>query len=128
MNMYYKVTKSNLSFNEAIDSFIYGYNIIRLGDWILNPKDINIDDITFSINQINSNNWEIVDVDYDMMYKLNEVRDIMRDINLDIDSRFYDEEKMNISSYWDLFEKQFVWNDSNLQYEFMKFYANNYKK
>ena len=62
------------------------------------------------------------------MYKLNEVRDIMRDINLDIDSRFYNEEKMNISSYWDLFEEQFVCNDSNLQYEFMKFYANNYKK
>lgn len=128
MNMYYKVTKSNLSFNEAIDSFIHGYNIIRLGDWILNPKDINIDDITFSINQINSNNWEIVDIDYDMMDKLNEVKDIMYNINLDIDSRFYNEEKMNISSYWDLFEQQFVWNDSNLQYEFMKFYANNYKK
>ena len=63
-----------------------------------------------------------------MMYKLNEVKDIMRDINLDIASRFYNEEKMNISSYWDLFEKQFVWNDSNLQYEFMKFYANNYRK
>ena len=127
MNMYYKATKSNLSFNEAIDSFMYGY-IIRLGDWILNPKDINIDDITFSINQINSNNWEIVDIDYDMLYKLNEVRDIMRDINLDIDIRFYNEEKMNISSYWDLFEEQFVRNDSNLQYEFMKFYANKYKK
>ena len=127
MNMYYKVTKSNLSFNEAIDSFMYGY-IIRLGDCILNPKDINIDDITFSINQINSNNWEIVDIDYDMMDKLNEVKAIMHNINLDIDSRFYDEEKMNISSYWDLFEKQFVWNDSNLQYEFMKFYVNNYKK
>ena len=127
MNLYYKATKSNLSFNEAINSFMYGY-IIRLGDWILNPKDINIDDITFSINQINSNNWEIVDVDYDMMYKLNEVRDIMRDINLDIDIRFYNEEEMNISSYWDLFEEQFVWNDSNLQYEFMKFYANKYKK
>ena len=127
MNMYYKATKSKLSFNEAIDSFMYGY-IIRLGDCILNPKDINIDDITFSINQINSNNWEIVDIDYDMMYKLNEVKDIMRNINLDIDSRFYNEEKMNISSYWDLFEEQFVWNDSNLQYEFMKFYANNYKK
>ena len=128
MNMYYKATKSNLSFNEAIDSFIYGYNIIRLGDLTLNPKDINIDDITFSINQINSNNWEIVDIDYDMMDKLNEVKDIMRNINLDIDSRFYNEEKMNISSYWDLFEEQFVWNDSNLQYEFMKFYANKYKK
>ena len=125
--MYYKAIKSNLSFTDAINSFKDG-NIIRLGDCILNPKDINIDDITFSINQINSNNWEIVDIDYDMMYKLNEVKDIMRNINLDIDSRFYNEEKMNISSYWDLFEKQFVWNDSNLQYEFMKFYANNYKK
>lgn len=127
MNMYYKATKSNLSFNEAIDSFMNGY-IIRLGNWILNPKDINIDDFTFSINQITSNNWEIVDIDYDMMDKLNEVKDIMHNINLDIDSRFYNEEKMDISSYWDLFEKQFVWNDSNLQYEFMKFYANNYKK
>ena len=127
MNMYYKATKLNLSFNEAIDSFMYGY-IIRLGDWILNPKDINIDDITFSINQINSNNWEIVDIDYDMMYKLNEVRDIMHDINLDIDSRFYNEEKMDISSYWNLFENQFIMGNDNLQYELIKFYVNNYKK
>lgn len=58
-----------------------------------------------------------------MVDKLDEVRDMMHDINLDIDSRFYHEEKMDISSYWNLFEDQFVIGNDNLQYEFMKYYV-----
>lgn len=127
MKMYYKATKSNLSFNEAIDSFNNG-NTIRLGNSLFNPKDININDIRFSIGQITSNNWEVVDIDSNMTNKLDDVRDMMYDINLNIDSRFYHEERMDIFDYWQLFENQFVTCDENLQYEFMKFYVNNYKK
>ena len=71
---------------------------------------------------------EVVDNDHDMMAMLDEVRDMMHDINLNIDSRFYNEDRMDISSYWNLFEEQFVMSDDNLQYEFMKFYVNNFKK
>ena len=94
-NMYYKVIKSNLSFNEAIDSFNNG-NIIRLENRIFNPKDININNIRLYMNQIKSNNWEVIDIDSDMLNKLDNVRDMMHEINLNIDSRFYDEEKMDI--------------------------------
>ena len=125
--MYYKAVKSNLSFNDAINSFKDG-NIIRLGYSIFDPKNMNIYNTKFSIDQIISSKWEVVDIDHDMMYKLYEVQDMMNDINLDIDSRFYNEEKMDISSYWNLFENQFIMGDYNLQYELMKFYVNNYKK
>lgn len=124
---YYKAIKSNLTFNEAIDSFKDG-NIIRLDDNILDPKTIKINEIRFSMDQITSNDWEVVDVDHEMVDKLYEVRDMMDDIGLNIDSRFYNEERMEISDYWNLFENQFVIGDVNLQYEFMKFYVNNYKK
>ena len=127
MNMYYKAVKSNLSFNDAINSFKNG-NIIRLGYNVFDPKDMNIDNVKFSIDQIISSKWEVVDIDHDMMGKLYEVRDMMNDINLDIDSRFYHEEKMDISSYWNLFENQFIMGNDNLQYELIKFYVNNYKK
>ena len=125
--MYYKAVKSNLSFNDAINSFKDG-NIIRLGYNVFDPKDMNIDNVKFSIDQIISSKWEVVDIDHDRMGKLYEVQDMMNDINLDIDSRFYNEEKMDISSYWNLFENQFIMGDDNLQYELMKFYVNNYKK
>lgn len=125
--MYYKAIKSNLTFNEAIDSFNNG-NTIRLEYSIFNPKEVNINELKFSIEQIQSNKWEILVYDNVMNVRLDEVRDMMYDINLNIDSRFYNEERMNISDYWNLFENQFVIGDDNLQYEFMKFYVNNYKK
>ena len=127
MNMYYKAVKSNLSFNDAINSFKDG-NIIRLGYNVFDPKDMNIDNVKFSIDQIISSKWEVVDIDHDRMGKLYEVQDMMNDINLHIDSRFYNEEKMDISSYWNLFENQFIIGNDNLQYELIKFYVNNYKK
>ena len=120
--MYYKAIKSNLSFNDAINSFKDG-NIIRLGHSIFDPKDMNIYNTKFSIDQITSNKWEVVDIDHGMEDKLAEVRDMMHDINLDIDDRFYHEEKFDISSYWNLFDDQFVIGDENLQYEFIKYYV-----
>ena len=127
MNMYYKAIKSNLSFNDAINSFKNG-NIIRLGYSIFDPKDMNIYNTKFSIDQITSNKWEVVDIDHDMEDKLADVRDMMNDINLDIDDRFYHEDKMDISSYWDLFNDQFVIGDDNLKYEFMKYYVYDFSR
>lgn len=127
MNMYYKAIKSNISFTDAINSFKNG-NIIRLGYSIFDPKDMNIYNTKFSIDQITSNKWEVIDIDHDMGDKLDEVRDMMHDINLDIDNRFYHEEKMDISSYWNLFDDQFVTGNDRLQYEFMKYYVYDFCK
>ena len=41
---------------------------------------------------------------------------------------FYHEDKMDISSYWDLFNDQFVIGDDNLQYEFMKYYVYDFSR
>lgn len=49
--MYYKAVKSNLTFNEAIDGFKNG-NIIRLEYNIFDPKEVNINELKFSIEQI----------------------------------------------------------------------------
>lgn len=119
--MYYKTIKSNLTFNEAIDSFKNG-NIIKLKSLIFDPKDININEVKFYIEQIESNDWEVIDVDYDKMDKLNEIRDIMHCINPNIDSRLYPDNNMHISSYWNLFNRQFIIGNEDLQFEIMKNY------
>lgn len=124
--MYYKVIKSNISFNNAINAF-NNKSIIRYKDYtIYDPAKIhNINDEKFSLEQIQSHEWNIIVPDNDMENKLDEIRDMMDDINLDIDSRFYDESRMDISSYWQLFENQFLLNNDDLKYHIMKWYYNN---
>ena len=114
--MYYKVSKSNLSFNEAIEAF-KNKNVIRNGidGNKYDPSNVKIEDLKFSFNEIQSNDWNIL------------VRD--NEMNLNIDSRFYDESRMDINDYWYLFENQFLTGADNLQYNIMKwFYYNRYNK
>ena len=44
-----------------------------LGIIFFDPKDMNIDNIRFSIDQVMSSKWEVVDIDHDIMDKLDEV-------------------------------------------------------
>lgn len=126
--MYYKVSKNNLSFNEAIEAF-KRKNVIRKGIYgnIYDPDKINLNDLKFSYEDIQSNDWSILVIDNEMNLKLEEIRDIMHEMNLNIDSRFYDESQMDIDDYWRLFEQQFM--DENIAYHIMKwFYYNKYNK
>ena len=54
--MYYKVSKSNLSFNEAIEAF-KNKNVIRNGVYgsKYDPSEVKIEDLKFSFNEIQSN-------------------------------------------------------------------------
>ena len=124
-DMYYKAIKTNLTFNEAIDYF-KRKNIIRLKDKIADPNNVNIDDMRFTVDQIMSNDWEVVVIDRDKNDMLDEIRDIMHDINLDIDTRFYDEKRMTIFDYWNLFDNQFV--NEDLAYNIMKYVYENKNK
>jgi hypothetical protein len=128
--MYYKVSKSNLSFNEAIEAF-KNKNVIRNGAYGIkyDPSEVKIEDLKFSVNEIQSNNWNILVRDNEMNEKLEEIRDIMREMNLNIDSRFFFISRMNIDDYWTLFESQFLTGKDNLLYDVMKwFYYNRYNK
>ena len=121
--MYYKTVKKNLSFNEAIEYFKKN-NIIKNDFDVYDPKEVDIDELKFSIEQIQSNKWEVLVHDNDMNERLKEIRDMMHDINLNIDSRFYDEDKLDIAGFWNLFENQFVLMHDEIQYELMKYYVN----
>lgn len=126
--MYYKVSKSDLSFQEAIWAF-KNKNIIRKGmnGTIYDPSTSKLEDLKFSLEEIDSNDWNILTIDTEKNLKLEEIKDIMHEINLNIDSRFYDESYMNINSYWNLFEDQFI--DEDLAYNIMKwFYYNKRNK
>lgn len=121
--MYYKSIKKNLSFNEAIEEF-KKHNIIKNDFNVYDPKEVNIEELKFSIEQIQSNKWEILVHDNIMNQCLKEIRDMMDDINLYIDSRFYDEDKLDIAGFWNLFENQFVLMHDEIKYELMKYYVN----
>lgn len=126
--MYYKTVKKNLSFNEAIEEFINKHNTIKNDFSIYDPKEVNIDELKFSIEQIQSNKWEVLVYDNVMNGCLDEIRDMMHDINLHIDSRFYDEDKLDIAGFWNLFESQFVLMHDEIKYELMKYYVNSLVK
>lgn len=126
--MYYKTVKKNLSFSEAIEEF-KRHNIIKNDAFsIYDPKEVDINELKFSIEQIQSNKWEVLVHDNVMNEHLKEIRDMMHDINLHIDSRFYDEDKMDIAGFWNLFENQFVLMHNEIQYELMKYYVNSLVK
>lgn len=122
--MYYKVSKSDLSFQEAIWAF-KNKNIIRKGKYgiICDPSTSKLEDLKFSLEDIDSNDWNILTTDTEKNLKLEEIKDIMHEINLNIDSRFYDESRMNINDYWNLFEDQFI--DEDIAYNIMKWFYYN---
>lgn len=124
--MYYKVIKNNVSFNDAIEAF-KNKNVIK-DEYsnIYDPNEKDLNDLKFSIDQIQSNSWNILVLDNEMNLRLAEIRDIMHKIDLNIDSRFYDEDKMDIEDYWILFEHQFI--KDELAYHIMKWFYYNYNK
>lgn len=128
--MYYKVSKSDLNFNEAINEFCKK-NYIRRGVYgtIYDPFKMALKDLKFSLEEINSNDWNVLTIDTEKNMKLEEIRDIMDEINLNIDSRFYIKDKMDIDDYWNLFNKQFLMSNDNIKYDIIKwFYTNKYGK
>ena len=51
---------------------------------------------------------------------------MIHEMGIDIDTRFYDEEKMNISSYWNLLNDKMLFDDKTL-YEIIKWLYENEK-
>lgn len=61
-----------------------------------------------------SSNWEVVEEDYEKEQKLVQLRDKVRD-KLNLDSRFYDIDKEDISEIWDHVSDQLINDDLALE-------------
>lgn len=127
MNKYYKVVKEKLTFEEAIEAF-KKKEIIRYKHYQpLCPSEIkNIENIGFTIEQIHSNDWSVVVVDDNMEELKRQVSDMVHEMGIDIDTRFYSEEKMDISTYWQILNDHFFFDDE-LAYEIIKWVYDNEK-
>lgn len=125
--MYYKVVKEKLTFEEAIEAFKKGEIIRYKNNQPLCPSEIkNIESIGFTIEQIHSNDWSVLVVDDDMEDLKWQVSNMFYEMGIDIDTRFYHEEKMDISSYWCLLNHEMFFDDKTL-YEIIKWIYENGK-
>ena len=125
--MYYKVVKEKITFEEAIEAFKKKQIIRYKHNQPLCPSEIkNIESIGFTIEQIHSNDWSVVVADDDMEDLKRQVSNMVHEMGIDIDTRFYHEEKMDISSYWCLLIHEMFFDDKTL-YEIIKWIYENGK-
>jgi len=125
--VYYRVVRENLTFEEAIEAFKKG-EIIRYKDSKpLDPSVIEkIEYVGFTIEQIHSNDWSVVAVDCDMEDLKWEVSNMVHEMGVEIDTRFYNEENMTISTYWQILNNIFFFDDKTI-YEMIKYLYDNKK-
>lgn len=124
--MYYRVVKENLNFEQAIKAF-EDNKIIQYKNYKpIHPSDVRINDFRFTLEQIQGNDWKIVENDYYMEDLKRQVSDMVHEMGIDIDTRFYNEEIMDISTYWQILNDKMFFDDK-LAYEVIKWVYENGK-
>lgn len=124
---YYKVVRENLTFEEAIEAFKKGEIIRYKYNQPLDPSEIkDIEGVGFTIEQIHSNDWVSLVVDDNMEDLKWEVSNMVHEMGVDIDTRFYNEENMTISTYWQILNDKFFFDDKSI-YEMIKWFYDNKK-
>lgn len=126
-SVYYQVVRENMTFEEAIEAFKKGEIIRYKYNSPLDPSKIkDIEGIGFTIEQIHSHDWVALVVDNNMEDLKRQVDYMIHEMGVEIDTRFYKEEYMNISSYWHILnDKHFF--DDYLIYEIIKWIFDNKK-
>ena len=132
MTKYYKVERDHLDIDTAFD-------IVKnqeINDASMRVKDLNgysyhvigkndlpskIEEITLPIGLLRSLEWEIVVPDYEMEEKLDELRYWLQyEVdNFELDTRFFDIDKMDIGDIWNRIDEQIVIHDEKLAYDIM---------
>ena len=99
---YYKPLFINFSFNEMRDMLDRDPNYVAyLGYSYFTKDQINDKNAKFTIEQFTSNEWQILDIDWDLTNKRDEIQDYLEDeLDIDFDSRFYDPDLMSIHDMW----------------------------
>ena len=124
---YYKVVRENMTFEEAIEAFKKGEIIRYKYNQPLDPSEIkDIEGVGFTIEQIHSNDWTALVVDDNMEDLKWEVSNMVHEMGVDIDTRFYNEENMTISTYWQILNDKFFFDDKSI-YEMIKWIYDNKK-
>lgn len=132
MTKYYKVERDHLDIDTAFD-------IVKnqeINDASMRVKDLNgysyhvigkndlpskIEEITLPIGLLRSLEWEIVVPDYEMEENLDELRYWLQyEVdNFELDTRFFDIDKMDIADLWNRIDEQIVIHDEKLAYDIM---------
>ena len=132
MTKYYKVERDHLDIDTAFD-------IVKnqeINDASMRVKDLNgysyhvigkndlpskIEEITLPIGLLRSLEWEIVVPDYEMEEKLDELRYWLQyEVdNFELDTRFFDIDKMDIGDIWNRIDEQIIIHDEKLAYDIM---------
>lgn len=132
MTKYYKVERDHLDIDTSFD-------IVKnqeINDASMRVKDLNgysyhvigkndlpskIEEITLPIGLLRSLEWEIVVPDYEMEEKLDELRYWLQyEVdNFELDTRFFDIDKMDIGDIWNRIDEQIVIHDEKLAYDIM---------
>lgn len=126
-SVYYQVVRENMTFEEAIEAFKKGEIIRYKYNSPLGPSKIkDIEGIGFTIEQIHSHDWVALVVDFNMEDLKWKVSDMVHEMGVEIDSRFYNEENMTISTYWQILNDKFFFDDESI-YEMIKWFYDNKK-
>lgn len=99
MHNYFNVEMEGLTFQQAYAAFKQGKCVRRYGSSVVYEPHVSPDmgDMKFSIDDVMATDWQVVQVNWEWENKLDEVRDYVEGAGLELDTRFYDLDKMDIS-------------------------------
>ena len=133
---YWKVVKSNLKLHDAlnmlkaqaIEGHLYNYLAIRLGYKLILP-DVKIDELLFSIKEMENENWEAIIPDDGKEELLYKIRDLIKNENF-LRASYEKIDNMNIADIWNAIDDIITISDDQVKYRLIKTVIENklYKK
>lgn len=116
LGVYYKLFKNNLSYSDILDFVVNNADkpyLIKLDNRYFQTSDIN-QNLELKIHEFQSLNWEVWERDIEMNNKLDEVRDKVEELGVDVDIRFYDLYKMDIEDIFNYMFSRGYFSDDEL--------------
>lgn len=133
---YWKVVKSNLKLHnalnmlkgQAVEGHLYDYLAIRFGYKLILPNS-KIDELLFSIKEMENENWEAIVPDDGKEELLEKAREMVKEENF-LRQSHNQIDNMNISDIWNAIDDVIVCLDDNAKYRIIKHVIENklYKK
>ena len=133
---YWKAVKSNLKLHDAlnmlkgqaVEGHLYDYLAIRLGYKLILPN-AKIDELLFSINEMENESWEAIVPDDGKEELLKKAREMVKEENF-LRYNYNQIDNMDISDIWNAIDDFIVCLDDNVKYRLIKHIIENklYKK
>lgn len=133
---YWKVVKSNLKLHDAlnmlkaqaIEGHLYNYLAIRLGYKLILP-DVKIDELLFSIKEMENENWEAIVPDDGKEELLYKIRELVKNENF-LRASYEKIDNMNIADIWNAIDDIITISNDQVKYRLIKTVIENklYKK